>query len=234
MTPENIYKKIRHLTQYKDKTDEQVMRIAEAMAWKQVDEIDINMLFSDTKERKQARELLRKYLKDWSPPTVSEKNDLKQVIYFETIMARLQDKMNRLKDKDLAIPTQLIDSLIKTSTRITELKEKLGLNVDKDKSKDSLKDLELLKTKMAKWREENQGTRTLNCPYCGQMVCLKIKTDSWDATKHPFFKDRLLTNTHLLELYRKEKITKQDVALILECSTDYVSWIIEKHGKGKV
>ena len=38
----------------------------------------------------------------------------------------------------------------------------------------------------------------------------------------------MLFSEHLVRLYLEKKITKEDVALILECSPDYIKWLIEK------
>jgi len=57
---------------------------------------------------------------------------------------------------------------------------------------------------------------------------LKIRTEAWEALKHPFFKDRILANKHLWKCYKEGKITKEDVAEILGCSPDYIEWL-EKH-----
>jgi len=38
---------------------------------------------------------------------------------------------------------------------------------------------------------------------------LKIRTEAWEAQKHPFFKDRILANKHLVKLYKDKKITKK-------------------------
>jgi DNA-directed RNA polymerase subunit RPC12/RpoP len=81
---------------------------------------------------------------------------------------------------------------------------------------------------MKKWREENQGSRSLQCPHCGKMVLLKIRTDIWESLKHPFFKDKILANTHLMEMYRIGKISKHDVAKVLGTSVDYVAWLVKK------
>lgn len=61
------------------------------------------------------------------------------------------------------------------------------------------------------------------------MVLLKIRTDKYDAIKHPFFRDRILTNEHLLKIYKEGKITKEDVAKVLGTSNDYVDFILDKY-----
>ena len=60
------------------------------------------------------------------------------------------------------------------------------------------------------------------------MILLKIRTEAWEALKHPFFKDKILANKQLWLLYKKGKITKKDVSLVLGTSEDYVDWLEEK------
>jgi len=72
-----------------------------------------------------------------------------------------------------------------------------------------------------------------NCPHCSKMVMLKIRTEAYEAMKHPFFfKDRILSNAHLWDMYKENKITLLDVCKVLlgkECdSTAYGSWLERK------
>ena len=191
--------------------------------------LDIESLFVDKTEQKKASELLKKYIDEYTIESVSDKNSLFQLIQLEIISLRLQAVMNNLHVKDNAVPIAMIKTMHENITAITTLKDKLGLNKEVEKVDEGYKALELLKKKFALYREENQGSRTLICPHCGQMTLLKIRMDKWLVAKHPFFKDRVLTNKHLIQLYKDKKITKEDVAKVLECSTDYIEWIISKH-----
>jgi hypothetical protein len=60
------------------------------------------------------------------------------------------------------------------------------------------------------------------------MVMLKMRTEAWEAQKHPYFKDRLLGNEQLIRLYKLGKLTKEDVASVLGTSPDYTDWLINK------
>jgi DNA-directed RNA polymerase subunit RPC12/RpoP len=93
---------------------------------------------------------------------------------------------------------------------------------------DGYKALETLKRKFKMWLRENQASREMLCPHCGKKVLLRIRTEAWEAQKHPFFKDRILGNTYLIKLYQQGKLSAQDVANILEASPDYVTWLIDK------
>lgn len=194
-------------------------------------DMDIDYMFIDLPEKRNAYKLLGKYLEAYSIDSVSDKNTLKLLIYYEVIIKRIQILINTKHKAGKAESLKLIEELNRIVDKITQLKELLGLNADKT-SNSAYEALELLKKKAASWRKKNQGSRTLICPHCGQMTLLKIRMDKWDAVKHPFFKDRVLTNKHLLKLYLKGTITTKDIALILECSTDYTEWVLKKHYSG--
>jgi len=87
--------------------------------------------------------------------------------------------------------------------------------------------LQALKEKFKVWRGDNQGSRNMVCPHCGKMTMLKIRMDKWIAQQHPFFKDRFLANKHLMRLYLTDKLTKEDIAKILDSSPDYIDWLVE-------
>ncbi len=230
MDLEKEYKRVKNLVGFKNKTKEEILtRLKELREEKpsQENDLDITASFIDKKEKNKAFILIGKYLKDYTIETISDKNTLKTLIYYEIILVRLQDMLNEAHNAKQAANLKLIDEMNRVVDKVIQLKETLGLVRDENKA-DSFKSLELLKTKFAKYREENQGTRTMNCAYCGQMILLKIRTDKWDAVKHPFFKDRILTNKHLMHLYQTGKLTKEDVAKVLESSTDYIDWIIDK------
>ena len=57
---------------------------------------------------------------------------------------------------------------------------------------------------------------------------LKLKPAIYDIQNHPFFRDRIVGNTHLIRLYNQRKLTKEDLAKIFETSEDYVEWLLTK------
>jgi hypothetical protein len=57
---------------------------------------------------------------------------------------------------------------------------------------------------------------------------MKMRTSAWEAQAHPFLKDTVLANEHLIDLYKNRKLSKEDVALILGTSADYTRWLISK------
>lgn len=196
----------------------------------QVDDIDIESMFTKRDEQKLGAELLRKYLQDYTIETISDKNTLRQVIYLEVLNVRLQDALNDLQKNINVVPEKIVKTVHENIREIVSLKDKLGIT--RAKEQESVKDgygyLQLIKRKFKVWLRENQGTRHLFCPHCAKMIMLVIRADAWTALKHPFFRDRILGNERLIELYKENKITRQDVAKIFGTSEDYVDWLITK------
>ena len=191
---------------------------------------DIGSAFKDRKEKAAANVLLRKYLLEFSPESISDKNNLRSLIYLEIIQRRMQDQMNELQDSDAATPLKMVETIHKNLNEIANVKERLGLvGKEREAAKtDAYKALDTLKVKFRKWRKANQGSRTLTCPHCGKMTMLKIRMDAWEAQGHPFFRDRFLANEHLVRMYQEGRISKEDVAKTLESANDYVDWLIAK------
>lgn len=194
------------------------------------DFIDISSLFKDKAETKDAKKLLEKYLQDFVPSTVSDKNNLKSLIYLEILQVRLQDKMNQHADRDAAIPLQMMTAIHSNLNEINIVKGKLGLiGKEKEVAKtDAYKSLELKIQRHRQWMDENQASRTFTCAHCGKMALLKIRVDIWETQKHPFFRDKILFNRHLIKLFLTGTLSKQDVASVLEVSADYIEWLVEK------
>ncbi len=221
-----IKARIDNLTHHTDEAKEDIVEKSLSIA-----DLDLNSLFNKTEERKLAKDLAKKYLEEFIPKTVSDKQNLRSVIYLEVVQVRLQAVMNNLCDQsDKAIPLNLIDSIHKNLKEIASCKVRLGL-VGKEKdahTSDAYNYIQTLKTKFAQWCKENPLSRTFVCPACGDSILLKLRMDKWDAQKHPFFEDRFLANKHIIRLYLENKLTKEDVAKILETSTDYIEDLIEK------
>lgn len=215
-------KKLTEKSPYKDKADNTITRNSTL-------KLGVEGLFIDKEEIKLAKELEKKYLSEYNIETISDKNLLSNLIYLEVIhIAKLQKSANEFTVSNEALPWQFLDAIHKNINQIVEIKEKLGLAKKEEVTDNALQSLELLKKKFKIWAENNQASRTLVCPHCSQMVMLKIRTDKWEAQKHPFFKDRLLGNEHLIRLYKQGKLTREDVASILGTSADYTDWLINK------
>ena len=231
---DKIINQLKGLEQYKNLSESELEDIAksklEEEESKTDDDLDIEGMFIDKTEKKEAKILLKKYLEVYSLESPSDKNTVKQLVFLEVFNNRLQRELNNYHKEQQPAPPKTIESLHSNLNRITELKDKLGLSRDK-KGKavsEGYSVLDTLFKKWKNWREENQGSRTLSCPHCGKIVLLKIRTDSWETMKHPFFKDRILANPYLMVMYKEGRITKQDVASVLGTSVDYIDWMIDK------
>jgi len=220
--------KLKNLRGLAGKNEIELIEMATDKIRKRKIDIDVNVMFKDKSEKAQAKSLLFKYMDDYTIESISDKNSIREVIYLEIVQQRLQDKLNEFYEQDQkAVPTQLIDTIHKNSDAILKLKNSLGLNKGRQ-GKSTYDAFVHLKKRFKKWREENQGSRTIICPHCGKMVILKLRTKFWEAAKHPFFRDKVLYNVHLFKLMSENKLNRDDVAKVLECSPDYVDWIIEK------
>lgn len=225
----SVFNKIRKLTNYRDKTDDEVMQAATAIVLKEVQATDVISKFKDGKEKKIAKALLGKYLDDYEIQTVSDRNTLTEVIYYEVVQARLQDRLNKFYSEDAkAVPINILEILHKNSDIILKLKNSLGLNKTKQK-RESYEVLDHLQKRYKKWCSENQASRTLKCPHCMQFIMLRMRTKSWEAQGHPFFQDNMLYNKALFDNLDKQIVCdKHFIARVLECSADYIGWVLKK------
>lgn len=220
---------LRNLSQNRNKTDQELNA---AMNDNPVADIELLTKFKDPEEKKLSRLLLHKYLNEFDIESISDRNTLAQLIYFEVNQVRIQQKLNEIYNTDArAISQDLLEVMQKNAELIIKLKSTLGLSKPKDRA-NSLDALQHLMRRHTKWRLENQASRTLKCPHCFQLIWLKIRTEAWEAQKHPFFQDTFLYNRTLLDnLGRTVVINRDFIARIFNTSTDYIDWIIQKiHG----
>lgn len=178
-----------------------------------------------------AANLIERYLKEYTIESISDINTLKELIYYEVVQTRFQLKLNDFSDNK-SVPIQIVEIMHKNSDVILKLKNSLGLFKDKTKE-DGYDALDHLKRRFKVWLTQNQASRTLVCGHCGKMLLLRIRTEAWEAQKHPFFSDKILGNPHLIALYQRNIITKEDVAKVLETSPDYVDWLVTRWGKNQ-
>ncbi len=194
-----------------------------------LDDLGVSDMFENKVERMAATKLIKKYITQYVIENVSDRNTLKQLVYLEIYhVNRLQKIANDEYEKHGTNNPKILRNIHENLEQILKLKNSLALiQSDRNKS-DTFKAFETLKKKFKIWRENNQGSRTTVCPHCSKMIMLKIRMDAWEAQKHPYFKDRLIGNQHLIDLYKEKKLTKQDIAKILQTSSDYIEWLISK------
>jgi hypothetical protein len=219
-----LFRKYRTLKQFRKVSDSDLMKLSEEKAMEY--DYDISSKFATPKDRKEARSLLEQYLKQYDIETIADKEYLSDLIYLKILQRRIREQMEKYTtENDNAVPANLLDTLNQLSESVTKVTNNLGLNKREDSA---LNILESLKQRFKKHRLENQATRTLSCAHCGKMLLLKIRTAAWTAAKHPFFQDKILSNKALIKLYLQNKLSKAEVAEVLECSPDYIDWLIEK------
>lgn len=229
---EQLVKKLSTLVTYRNKTPQEIYDYARNHLEQEEIAIEITGKFKNKLEKKLAKDLLLKYLNDYQIETISERNTLNEVIYLEVVQKRLQDRLNEYYAKDAkAVPLQMIDAIHKNSDAIIKLKNTLGLNRSREVKLNYDAYQHFIK-RAKRWMEENQASRTLKCPKCQDFILLRMRTSQWEAQKHPFFHDNFLYNKTLFtNLDKTVKIDKNFIAGVLETSTDYIDWIIQKLGK---
>ena len=231
--------RLKNLPQFRNKTEAEIAEFIQNRSKPKekkepqpetLDSINIEELFIDKEEKKYGKDLLERYLGDFSLETISDVNLLKQLIYLEVFQKlRLQKTADTFQKENNAVPLQILDSIHKNLDKIIQLKESLRLTRGSSlEQNDAYKALQLLKKKAEIWRKENQVTRERTCPYCAKRILWIMRPEVWDMMKHPFFKDRILGNEHIVALYKQNKLTKEDLSKIFEVSNDYVDWLISK------
>jgi hypothetical protein len=211
------------------KNNEEKLNLAAQKLTKLTDkDLNVAAQFVDKTEKKMARDLLKKYIDDYTIETISDKNTLKQLIYFEIIQIRVQNQVNDAKKNDNAVPLKYIDTLHKNSNQIIALKNTLGITHSTGGKEDTYSSLKTLMKKFAVWRKENVTDRAMVCGHCGKVNMLKLRANMYDPVKHPFFQGRFITNKVLLRLYKEGRMSKEEYAEALGVSTDYVDFFIEK------
>lgn len=195
-------------------------------------DINVQSMFTANEEKKLARELAKKYLDDYIIESISDKNTLKQLIYFEVIQYRLQKITNKAHNENKSVPLKYLDSLHKNSNQIISLKDTLGITHDKDAKQDSYGSLASIMKKFSIHRKKNVAERTRLCPHCGEMIHFVMRMDKYESRKHSFFQGRFLTNKLFIRLYKEGRITKKEFAEEgLETSQDYIDFLLDRVDK---
>ena len=181
-------------------------------------------------ERKWGKKLFDSYVDIY--PHLNKLSDLQlleQLVFHEALHKRYRKKIGTYAEGNtkVIVPAPLSKSLHENLHEIYDLKEKLGMMEDKQKL-DVYQDWDALKKKFALWREKNQGSRKVTCPFCSEIFFLMIRTDKYEEKKFPFFQDKILCNKKLHVIYKEGRITKEEYAEILGVSEDFPDWLDEK------
>lgn len=170
---------------------------------------------------------------------VSDLQLLAELVFMEVLQERYRKAINDHleeakkteketgKQQSFKTPLYLQEQYKNNLDQILVLKEKLGMFEDKKKL-DAYQDIQTIFAKFAIWREKNQGSRKVTCPFCSKIFFLKIRTDKYEEFKFPFFQDKVLCNDKLHKIYKEGRITKEEYADIMGVSSDFPDWLDEK------
>jgi hypothetical protein len=230
-----LVKKLKNLAQYKNKTEEELISIAE----KQIENnrfLDKLSFVNDDDEKKYARDLFESYMSEYEITDVGDKDTLYQLIDLELLAFKIKKAINDSgKDAKGAIPMRLVETLHQHMESITKLKQQLGMTkAEKEKNtSDAVRAIESLKIRFKLWinQAENKANYTLKCPHCLSYVLIRrrIDKDKDEVLEHPWFiNGGILFNRYLFQYLEEGKLTEEEVCNILKVSKDYLGWIRKK------
>ena len=224
---QKYYSKLKNLKQYKEISEQELLRLAEKQANEELSDID--NLVTDPKEKKLAKKLLSKYLDDFDVENVADRNTVNALVLLEIIHVRLQTLLNeKHAQSEGAVPLQTLEAMHKNLDKIADLKDKLGLT-KKQEEQDPLKVLTTLKKRFEKYINEHRDDFLVKCWKCGEIILLRRQTKDYISGKYPFLKGNVLYNKELFKLVVENKITAEEAAKVLETSSDYIDWAIKEY-----
>jgi len=202
-----------------------------------IEKYKFNGIGLTTTEKRRGGKIFRDYCNVYHIDKLSDLELLNELVWREIIQQRYKKKIGDLsktkrskrgeknKISTEIVPKRLVDELNDNLKNIVDLKDKLGLMQGEEGN--SVYDyIEDLKERFRKYREENIEEFMISCPFCGEEIVLNLRTDKYKASNLRLFKNKILCNKELWLLYKKEgKITKKDMAKVLNVSTDYIDWL---------
>jgi hypothetical protein len=220
---ERLIKRLKSLKQYKDLSQDELEKVVDKKL--EEDELINSFVGLNEKEKEKALQLYDKYIGENSFENLAEKSSLTNLVYLEALNDRIKLFIEKEdKNKDGAVPIQMVEQLISNNEQIMKLKDQLGMM--KDKTNNSfIVAWEELKKKALTYYSEHCGSTIVKCPYCQQLFHLLMNIDNLTAEKSSFFKGTMLYNLPLLNLYHQKRITKEEVADILGVHAKYVDFI---------
>ena len=223
MDKDKLFKRYRNMKQYKNFSDEELMKIVQ----KKIEEKELLECFIGLKddEKKKALQLYNRYIMENSFESLAEKSTLTNLVYIQILIDRVKTFIKDEGDtKKGAIPIRMAEKLVELTNQEMSLKEKLGMLKDA-KSESALDLVNELKEKALKYYEEHAGETYVKCPECENFFRLLMKIDDLEPAKATFFKGTTLYNVKLMELYHYKKLTKNEIAEILGVHENYIDFI---------
>lgn len=223
------FKRLSKLTNFKNKSEEYIEH--EAQKNVTIRELVRNGNFIDDDEKKFAKNLYDKYLKDYDFENSVDLSNLSILIYNEILVQRLQKTINEQKDSkgNFYLNDKLVKSLHETQNQVLTLKKQLGL--DKDVTENELTAFQQAKKKLDLHITFNRNEYETVCANCGTLLLLRKKTKDFNILKHPFFSGRWYYNARGIELVKKGIWKKEHYAYVFRTSVDYVDYVIANEGK---
>lgn len=222
---ELLIKKYRTLSQYKDKTEEELSSIAD----KKLEEKELLSEFAGLNkvEKEKALNLYGKYISEKSFEHFAEKNTLMQIVYLEVFGERIKRFIEEeSKNKNGAIPINMVETLHSNNEQVIKLKDQLGM-LNKEEANSWTLAWNSLKKKALKYYEEN-GCTTVKCPNCQELFNMLMDTTNLVPTKATFFLGTTLYNRELFKMFHEKRITLEEMTVIFGVSDKYISLIYEQ------
>jgi uncharacterized C2H2 Zn-finger protein len=222
---EKYFNKLKSLNQYKTLSEEELYKVVDK---KILEEELINSFVGLNEiEKIKAIQLYDKYVTENSFENLAEKSSLTNLVYLEALNDRIKLFIEKEeKERNGAIPIQMVEQLISNNEQIMKLKDQLGMLKNKDNDS-FLIAWEELKRKALAYYNTHAGETFVKCPECQKLFRLLMKIDGLEVVKASFFKGTSLYNTKLLKLYEDKRLTVEEVAEILEVHSKYIDFIFQ-------
>ena len=193
----------------------------------------------NSEEDKEANKLFTDYLEANHFDRQSDVELLKRLVFAVMFSKRLEKEITKKfidaegSDTKASTNYQLNNAYTNSLKQIMDLQKELGMLGDKSKTNPLEYIFRLLK-KFKLWKENNQDGREITCCHCAKIMFLNIRTDRYEAKKHPYFIGKILGNPEVWRWYKEGKITKEEFAKAFNTSTFYIDWIEEQLSQGKL
>lgn len=240
---ESYVRRIKSLSQFKNRSLTELYQYASKKLNEPIyldeDIEDVSFSFVNQAEKNKFEELYRKYANELKPENISERNTLRILAYLEILNFRIAEILTDYVRKKNVPPPSLNRQYNENLSKILEIKDRLGLGRQEEKS-DAFKYLEQLRIRFDKYiREHRHEEFTTRCPSCGLTYLIRRRTVTkcphcnqnigMEQIEHPFlWKGKTLYNPALLELVDKKKITVEEASKVLNTSPDYIRYIYER------
>lgn len=231
---EKLLRKYKSLKQYSNFSDEELLKVIEAKS--QELEILDNLTFCiDDKEKKYAKDLLDKYLKDNNIENSADLDTLTQLVDLQILIERIKDTLKKDYSKaNPIIQLPMVKELRDTEAQVLLLKEKLGLVRKDGGNSTGIKEWEILKKKCLNYYKSHAGETTTRCPKCNHLFRLLLRVNDKDSVKSSFFSGTRLYNKEIMKWFNENRITKVEAAEALGCSEYYIDFINEEIYKKEI